>query len=40
MRRGLLGFAIASILTTGAMAADLPVKAPPMVAPVWNWTGF
>jgi len=40
MRRGLLGFAIASIVTTGAMAADLPVKAPPMVAPVWNWTGF
>jgi len=40
MRQGLLGFAIASIFATGAMAADLPVKAPPMVAPVWNWTGF
>ena len=25
-----------------AMAADLPVKAPPapVMAPVWNWTGF
>jgi outer membrane immunogenic protein len=40
MRRVLLGIAIASILTSGAMAADLPVKAPPMVAPVYNWTGF
>jgi outer membrane immunogenic protein len=40
MQRSLLGIAIASIFTTGAMAADLPVKAPPMVAPVWNWTGF
>ncbi|SRR5579871_3886885 len=40
MRRGLFGIAIASIFTTGALAADLPVKAPPMVAPVYNWTGF
>ena len=33
---GLLAFAAAP-----ALAADLPVKAPPMApAPVWNWTGF
>ena len=33
---GLLAFAAAP-----ALAADLPVKAPPMPpAPVWNWTGF
>src|SRR5579871_3908192 len=41
MQRGLLGIAIASVLTTSAMAADLAVKAPPMVPPVvYNWTGF
>ena len=33
---GLLAFAAAP-----ALAADLPVKAPPMApAPVWNWNGF
>src|ERR1700759_2292511 len=32
--------AIASLLATNANAADLPVKAPPRVTPVWNWTGF
>jgi outer membrane immunogenic protein len=41
MQRGLLGIAIAAVLTTSAMAADLAVKAPPMVPPVvYNWTGF
>jgi len=32
--------AIASLLATNANAADLPVKAPAKVTPVWNWTGF
>src|SRR5688500_3230277 len=29
-------------MATAALAADLPVKAPPMpyVAPLYNWTGF
>src|SRR5215475_10928541 len=40
MQRGLLGIAIASILTTGAFAADMPLKAPPIVPPVYTWTGF
>jgi len=30
----------AMMLATGALAADLPVKAPPMLAPVYGWTGF
>src|SRR5262249_30695090 len=40
MRRSLFGIAIASILTTGAFAADMPLKAPPIVPPVYTWTGF
>jgi hypothetical protein len=32
--------AIASSFATGAMAADLPVKAPPMPVAIFNWTGF
>ena len=37
--------AAASLLTTGALAADLPLKAPPVytkapVVPVYDWTGF
>lgn len=41
MKRLLLaGATIASLIATNAFAADLPVKAPPMVAPIWNWTGF
>src|SRR5215475_1550157 len=40
MQRGLLGIAIASILTTGAFAADMPLKAPPIMPPVYTWTGF
>jgi outer membrane immunogenic protein len=41
MRKLLLASAaIASLMATSAFAADLPVKAPPMVVPVWNWTGF
>jgi len=45
MKRFAMGLAAAvSLFATGAMAADLAprpyVKAPPMVEPVWNWTGF
>src|SRR5262245_3002743 len=37
----LLGAAmLAAIAITPARAADLPVKAPPIIAPVWSWTGF
>jgi outer membrane immunogenic protein len=32
--------AIASLFSSAAMAADLPVKAPPMPVAVYNWTGF
>ena len=39
-----LGLGIATIFSfgglSGAMAADMPIKAPPMVAPVSNWSGF
>jgi len=41
MKRTVFGIAsIASILATGALAADLPVKAPPLSVAVYNWTGF
>ena len=32
----------AAVVSTSAVAADLPAKAPPYVppAPVWNWSGF
>jgi outer membrane immunogenic protein len=41
MKRILVGVAsIASMLATGALAADLPVKAPPIPVAVYNWTGF
>jgi outer membrane immunogenic protein len=46
MKKYLLGTValVALALATPAAAADLsaryPVKAPPMMAPVWNWTGF
>jgi len=39
-RLSLAGAVIASVFATNALAADLPVKAPPMVAPVFTWTGF
>jgi outer membrane immunogenic protein len=40
-RRLSFGIAVtASVFATGALAADLPVKAPPVVAVVYNWTGF
>ena len=45
MKRILIGIAaVASLLATGAFAADLArglySKAPVMVDPVYNWTGF
>jgi outer membrane immunogenic protein len=40
MKRILGIAALASVLASSAFAADLPVKAPRMVDPVWTWTGF
>ncbi len=42
MKRTLIGIAaIAALLGTPALAADMPLKAPPAPpAPVWSWTGF
>src|SRR5207253_1840498 len=45
MKRIFIGIAaIASLLTTSALAADLAArpyaKAPPLVEAVYNWTGF
>jgi outer membrane immunogenic protein len=40
MQRSFFGIAIATILTTSAMAADLAVKAPPIPPVVYDWTGF
>src|SRR5262245_28642796 len=39
VRRLLTGGAIASMFIGSAMAADLHVKAPRPVVPVWSWTG-
>jgi outer membrane immunogenic protein len=37
----LAGAAVAALALGGpAMAADLPVKAPPIIAPLYDWTGF
>ena len=39
MKRFLLGsVALAAMIAAPAMAADMPLKAPPPVA-VWSWTG-
>jgi outer membrane immunogenic protein len=46
MKRTLVGIAVAiSLITTGALAADLPARAPvytkaPEMVPVYDWTGF
>jgi opacity protein-like surface antigen len=37
----LAGAAIAALIAAGpALSADLPLKAPPLVAAAWNWSGF
>jgi len=36
--RSIIAFAF-SALATSAIAADMPVKAPPAPAPVYTWTG-
>jgi len=41
--RVMLGSVAALAMISSALAADLPVKAPPpapVMAPVWNWNGF
>ena len=41
--RWMLGSVAALAMITSASAADLPVKSPPpapVMAPVWNWSGF
>ncbi len=41
VRRLVLALGILSVGSVGAMAADLPMKAPPVAPPViYNWTGF
>ena len=40
MRKMLLGaIAIAAVLSSPALSADMPLKAPPVAAPIYNWTG-
>ena len=34
------GAALAALIGTPALAADLALKAPPAPAPAWSWTGF
>jgi outer membrane immunogenic protein len=36
----LVALAIATPAAAADMAARMPMKAPPMMAPIWNWTGF
>jgi outer membrane immunogenic protein len=41
MKKALVGLvAIAALVGTPALAADMPVKAPSIPAPAYNWTGF
>ena len=41
MRRYLFaGATITALFATPALAADIPLKAPPCCAPEWSWTGF
>lgn len=41
MKTLIIGVALAALAVTPAMAADIPVKAPPVVpAPLYTWTGF
>jgi len=34
------GAALAALIGTPALAADMPLKAPLPAAPAWSWTGF
>src|ERR1700683_5668168 len=41
MKRSLFGItAIAALVGTPALAADIPLKAPPPQPAAWTWTGF
>ena len=42
MKKMLASGAIAAVLAMSgpAFAADMPVKAAPLVAPIYNWSGF
>ena len=40
MKTILTAVAAAAFLSSPVFAADLPMKAAPMPAPVWSWTGF
>jgi outer membrane immunogenic protein len=40
MKKTIAAVATAIALTSPALAADLPMKAAPMPAVVWSWTGF
>jgi outer membrane immunogenic protein len=40
MRQSLFGIAVASIMSTSALAADMAVKAPIIPPVVYTWTGF
>jgi opacity protein-like surface antigen len=40
MRKVLVACACIALISDTAVAADLPVKATPYVAPAYNWTGF
>jgi outer membrane immunogenic protein len=40
MKKVILAIAALTAMTASASAADLAVKAPPPVAPQYNWTGF
>jgi outer membrane immunogenic protein len=40
MRNFSFGVVVATFLSSAALAADMPVKAPPPAVPVCNWCGF
>ena len=40
MKKFLLGTLGLVVMTAPAFAADLPVKAPPYIPPMYNWSGF
>src|ERR1043166_790855 len=40
MKKLLLAACAFGVLTGPGVAADMPLKAPPAVVPLWTWTGF